>query len=56
MWAFFDAVPEGFAQIFLQRLEFHGESIAQAYSVGILTDQVQHLKGNRVLDFPREEL
>jgi hypothetical protein len=49
--AFADPVPEGFAQIFLQSSEFHAGSIAPAYSHLILTIQIQHLKGNRVLDF-----
>ena len=54
--AFFNAVPERFAQIILQSLEFHAKSIAPAYSDGILTSEVQHLKGNRVLDISGFEL
>ena len=53
--SFPDPVPQGFAQVFLQSSEFHARSIAPAYSHLILTIQMQHLKGNRVLDFAVEQ-
>jgi len=33
--ALFNPVPERLAQIFLQRFEFHGQSITRAYSIVI---------------------
>ena len=54
--AFFNAIPERFAQVFLQCLEFHGRSIARAYSIRICATQVQHLQGNKILDLMNEQL
>jgi hypothetical protein len=31
--AFFNAIPQGLTQIFLQCLEFHAKSIARVYSI-----------------------
>ncbi|PYX48854.1 MAG: hypothetical protein DMG83_00455 [Acidobacteria bacterium] len=38
--ALFNPVPERLAQIFLQRFEFHGQSIARAYSIVIFLTEL----------------
>ena len=45
-----DAGPQGLAQIVLQSTEFHGAKYSMGYNQSLLPLQVQHLKGNKVLD------